>query len=363
MFIDFRPVDVIGSDDPVTIHLAFDASARAPHGFESTHMCLSEGLRRRRVMTEMQVNRITSPVRRRDVGNSAINLPRRGAVRGDTHDGSFWCWLRGIAAPDIDIMDPTINAIDHQIMAIAMLVGKTAMDDAPDDRRGIATGNHLIHARTVQSSLCQFALHRTDDVAALTHAPERLLQSVSKLVASSAYVAGQFHLCKLAQPSHLNRLLERVAIGRGDDAIIIHAPQQAAIDRGQSFLPNIMAQPLFDFMGGARSEIERHQLSRTLAQTMGYILSGNDKVLARVIDAAQHDVGVRTFGVVVVDRHPVEFGAEICFDLRHQAANIGFEIGIFGTVFGGDNEAKLVAITCRAFEKCLAVGLIVAGRI
>src|SRR3546814_6147368 len=64
----------------------------------------------------------------------------------------------------------------------------------------------------------------------------------------------------------------------------------------------------------------------------------------RVIDAAQHDVGVRMGGVEVIDRKPVEPGAEVGLHLRHQPADIGFEVGILRAVLGCNNKAELMAL-------------------
>src|SRR3546814_3150490 len=71
---------------------------------------------------------------------------------------------------------------------------------------------------------------------------------------------------------------------------------------------------------------------------MGNILAGDDQIVTAIVHATQDDVGVRAFGVEMVDRHPIQLGAEILLDLRHQAPDIGFEIGIFGTVLGRRSE-------------------------
>src|SRR3546814_10187642 len=92
--------------------------------------------------------------------------------------------------------------------------------------------------------------------------------------------------------------LKRVAIRRCDQAIGIHRPDQTPVDRRHPLLANVVAQPRLDFLVGARPEIERHELARALADSVGYIFAGDDQILARVIDAAQHDVGVRMGGEI-----------------------------------------------------------------
>src|SRR3546814_2590560 len=72
---------------------------------------------------------------------------------------------------------------------------------------------------------------------------------------------------------------------------------------------------------------------------MGDILASDDQILAGVIDAAQHDVGVGMGGVEVIDRDPVETSAEVGPHLRHQPADIGLEVGIFRAILGRRSEA------------------------
>lgn len=91
---------------------------------------------------------------------------------------------------------------------------------------------------------------------------------------------------------------------------------------------------------------------------MGDIFAGDDEILATVIDAAQHDMGVRALGIEVVDGDPIEPGANVLLGLRHQPPDIGFEVGIFGAVLGRDDEAELVAIADRLFEESLAIGCV-----
>jgi hypothetical protein len=63
-----------------------------------------------------------------------------------------------------------------------------------------------------------------------------------------------------------------------------------------------------------------------------------------VIDAPQHDVRVRMVGVEMIDRDPIEPGAEIMLGLGHQPTDVGFEVGIFHAVLGRHDEAELVTI-------------------
>src|SRR3546814_651873 len=60
----------------------------------------------------------------------------------------------------------------------------------------------------------------------------------------------------------------------------------------------------------------------------------------------------------VVDRDPVELRPHVLLGLRHEAADIRLEVGIFGTVLGRDDEAKLVSVADRALEEFVAIGAV-----
>jgi len=73
------------------------------------------------------------------------------------------------------------------------------------------------------------------------------------------------------------------------------------------------------------------------------------------------DVGMA--GIVVIDRDPIEPGAEIGFDLAHEVAGIGREVGEVRGVLGRDDEPELVAIIRAALDKGRTVGAILGRRI
>jgi len=75
---------------------------------------------------------------------------------------------------------------------------------------------------------------------------------------------------------------------------------------------------------------------------------GDDEVLAEVIAAADHDMALRMSGVEMVDRDPVEPGAEVLFRLPHEVAGEGADIREPVAVLGGDDEAELVTAFAAA---------------
>src|SRR3546814_18900485 len=82
----------------------------------------------------------------------------------------------------------------------------------------------------------QLALHSSDDVASLAKCPERPLQIVGELPAATADILGEAHAGELLQPPGPERLLERGANGRFNQAIDLHRPRQAPVDFSHQFL-------------------------------------------------------------------------------------------------------------------------------
>ena len=52
-------------------------------------------------------------------------------------------------------------------------------------------------------------------------------------------------------------------------------------------------------------------------------------------------------GVPMVDRHPVELGAEVLLDVLHQLAGEGLEVSELRPVLWRDDEAEVVAISAK----------------
>src|SRR3546814_8259150 len=77
--------------------------------------------------------------------------------------------------PDIDIMGMTIDAVDQQIVAVTVLIGEAASDDATDDRLRIrfpGPEQAPPNPRSLEIPGGQLALHSSDDVASLAKCPE-----------------------------------------------------------------------------------------------------------------------------------------------------------------------------------------------
>src|SRR3546814_13245975 len=97
-------------------------------------------------------------------------------------------------------------------MAVAMLVGKAPADQPPDDRFAQLGRNHLLDPGAVEPARGQLALHKADDVAALTHSAERFLEPFGEAITTAADVLGQVHRLQLAYSARRDRLLGRAVV-------------------------------------------------------------------------------------------------------------------------------------------------------
>lgn len=171
----------------------------------------------------------------------------------------------------------------------------------------------------------------------------------------------QPHPLKLAQTPHSDRLVEGVAPRGADEHVRIRFAQQRPIDTGQPFLLDFGAQPCPDRVGGARAKIEVDQFGGALSHTLGHIFAGDDQILVAIVLPPHDDTAVRVAGVEVIDRDPIQPGAEILFHSLHQPSRQRLQIIIFGAILRRDDETELVAIARLPIEKSHPVDLIRLG--
>src|SRR3546814_8087886 len=91
----------------------------------------------------------------------------------------------------------------------------------------------------------------SDLVAAFAHPAQRVLDAVRNTPPAVPELVGQSQLAQLLQPGGAQRLLERVAVARAHDAVLVHVAHQPPVDRGQPLGTAILTQPRLDFEIGA----------------------------------------------------------------------------------------------------------------
>lgn len=234
------------------------------------------------------------------------------------------------------------------------------MHHAPYNRFADLVVDPPTDARSLELPRGQLALHGPDDVAALAHTTEGVLNTVDEPPLAATEMFRQPHGAEFAQPSRVDRLLERIIARSGDHSFVIHAPEQAPVNRCQSLLFDVVAEPRLDLPVCPRTQVDGRKLGRALTKTVRNILASDDEVLALIIDTAEDDMSVRLVGVEMINGDPVEFGAEVMLRLRHQSADVGLEVWIFGTVLGRYDEPELVTVAAAALYERFAICTIAA---
>src|SRR3546814_10823410 len=85
------------------------------------------------IVAQMEVDRVASTVSAGDGIDGSIRLASHCPGRLDPHRRALRHRRRRIAPTDVDIVHPAIDAIDHHVMAVAMLVGKAPADQRSEE--------------------------------------------------------------------------------------------------------------------------------------------------------------------------------------------------------------------------------------
>jgi hypothetical protein len=127
----------------------------------------------------------------------------------------------------------------------------------------------------------------------------------------------------------LNNRMPESAVSRNcpsDAGALIGDVAQSAVQTGPTLRLYFPLQACADLLLAARTKLQRRALGCAIAKTATYVFAAYDQVLPVTGPATNEDMDVRIFGVPMVDRQPVELGAEIFLDIEHQLASESFEI-------------------------------------
>ena len=92
--------------------------------------------------------------------------------------------------------------------------------------------------------------------------------------------------------------------------------RKRAVEAGPALRLHLALQRRADLLLAARAELQGHALGGAISKSPADVLAADDQVLAVVGAAADQDVDMRIVGVPVIDRDPVELGAEVLLDVR-----------------------------------------------
>ncbi|MAN88743.1 MAG: hypothetical protein CL555_18655 [Algoriphagus sp.] len=135
------------------------------------------------------------------------------------------------------------------------------------------------------------------------------------------------------------------------------------VDAGKTILVDLGGElaGLLDLPNG--TEFQRRQLAGPFADTMNDVVAVDDQILPQIVLAPDDDMHMGMAGVVVIDRHPIELGAEVGFHPAHEVAGIGRKVRQLRAVVGRDDEPELVAVILAAFQEGVAIRAVLGARI
>src|SRR3546814_20954038 len=87
-------------------------------------------------------------------------------------------------------------------------------------------------------------------------------------------------------------MLARIGLGDTHHAFPIRIAHEPAVDAGEAFLLDLVGLDGNDLLAGPRAKVERDDLGRPCAKTLGHIIAGYDEILAGLVLTAHDDMAV-----------------------------------------------------------------------
>jgi hypothetical protein len=111
----------------------------------------------------------------------------------------------------------------------------------------------------------------------------------------------------------------------------------------------------------ARPQLQGDPLGGAVAKAPANVVAADHQVLAVTGSSTDEDMDVWVVRVPVVDRDPIELGAEIAFGVGHQLTGKGAQAFQLGGILRRDDETKMVPVILTALSESPLVGHIGAG--
>ena len=317
-------------------------------------------------MPQVNVDAVPPLVGGGDLGNGPVHLARLGRAVGQADDAADR--KASFRLADIGVMAAAVDTIDHQIAPVAILVGESARDDAPDDGNGIPVVDRVKLGRPLQLCLGHRPVHRLDDVAALAHRSEHVFRIGRQRPAERSFLRCKLHTFELPRPRDQQLTMSALEVGAGIvhakvDHAVLGAADQRPVETGQAFGLDFVLQLPLHLLLGLRTEVAGQHLARSVPDAVGKIVAGDVEDFPVLGDAAYDDMDVRMAGVVMIDGHPIERRAEIGFHPRHDIPCERLQVLIGRAVLRREDDPELMAVLQPAFDERVAVRLVGEGRI
>src|SRR5258707_3064836 len=260
----------------------------------------------------------------RHAGNGAIGGTATYFGRSDLDDTADADVLDSNRIDAGNVVGAAINAIDDEGQVLAQLVGEMLVDDAADDRHLQRTTVNPEARRIAREALrLQRLVHRLDDVAALAQFAQGRLKFFAQLPAARRGLAGKPHSLQLAKPGQPQRAVGDAArIGRRVPEVhetLAGLGDQRPIDAGEAVLIDLGRELALLLDRGDRTEFERDQFARSLANAMGDVVAIDDQILAQLISAVDDDMNMRMAGIKMVHRDQASLLPKSFSDPLHRA--------------------------------------------
>ncbi len=206
-------------------------------------------------MLEVDVDAVPSLVGGGDLGDGPVHLARLGRAVGQADDAADR--KASLRLADVGVMAAAVDAVDHQIAPVALLVGEPARDDAPDDGSGVPVMDRIELRRPLQLRLGHRPVHRLDDVAALAHPSQHVFRIGRQRPAQRSFRRRELHAFELPRPRDQQLAMSALEIGAGIvhaqvDHALLGAADQRPVEAGQAFGLDFVLQLPLHFLLGLR---------------------------------------------------------------------------------------------------------------
>jgi hypothetical protein len=238
-------------------------------------------------------------------------------------------------------------------------------EHAAHDRRGDLLSMGDVLGRTAllsEAVVRERPVHSLDDIATLAHLAQRRLGPRGDRPAADLHLGRQPHALQPAgagdqQRPVAARGLHHVAVGPqvGERVARLLLRDQHPVEAGEALGVHLALELAADLLLGLPTQLQCHDLAGPFADAVGNVVAGDVEDFPVVGGAAHQHVGVRVASVVVINRDPVEPGAEVGLHRLHQVAGGLPQVGQLDAVLGGDDEAELVAVVAAPVEEGAAV--------
>jgi len=336
-----------------------------PQGFQSPDVCLDVVFGRTAVELPMQFRRIRAPVLSCDLRNGAIGLFEPSIRRMNFNDSADRNVVHLLARVQGNKVDTAIRGIHHNVVPVIEFVVQPAINDMPCDQtasRIVCIEDGILRGAGIQTRCYQATMHGLDDVASFTGSSKccfKMRRQSPSTWRDFRCKSSPFQDTKPPGPKrHLNTFVVPVACSLQIDQPLFSRSNQLPIQIGEAVLIYLPLEFLEGFKFRLRTEFQSQELTCPQPHALADIVPGYDKILAFVVAAAQHDVGVGMFRVEMIDRDPIEPCFEVRFHGAHQVTDEGFQIFQFSRIFGRDDEAKLMPVVVTSLQELTAINLI-----